>query len=160
MSTKLWLAIAAIAAAALAAATVASATSGDITSPHTVRVTAINCGLPGTQCNSVDEAPAGTSVGDEFAANVPLVRGDRRVGIHLAHCTVVDTTGNGRAECSVTNELRGGTMVLEGILNFGGPGTRSVFAVTGGTGIYRSARGQAHVTATASGNLYDIHLIL
>jgi hypothetical protein len=88
----------------------------------------------------VDLGPPGTSVGDMLVKNSPLFNrsNTRRVGRGLISCVFVDLQGPPR--CNSETVLRRGTIALQGELTQ----PRFVFAVTGGTGAFQNARGEAH----------------
>ncbi len=90
----------------------------------------------------VDTAPAGFSLADQlvFAGPLSTVGGADR-GRFGAACTVTDTLAEGAYQCQVTLALPAGLLTLQGLASPVGP--RSTFAVTGGTGRYRNARGSA-----------------
>jgi hypothetical protein len=148
-----------VAASVGATAAYASSRGGDLQNKVTIRAQELDCGQPGTECGFVDQAPAGTSLGDGFTFNVPAVRDGHRVGTHAGTCTQISLAGSGTDECQVTAAFRPGTIQLDGLFHFGGPGTRSNFAVTGGTGLYPNARGQATVITGTTTNTVVIHLI-
>ena len=62
-------------------------------------------------------------------------------------CTVTDTFAEGTFQCQVTLALPDGLLTLQGLVSPVGP--RSTFAVTGGTGRYRNARGSAVAVDTS-----------
>lgn len=99
----------------------------------------------------VDAAPVGFSLADQLVFAGPLSAaggGDR--GRFGAACTVTDTFAEGTFQCQVTLALPAGLVTLQGLLSPVGP--RSTFAVTGGTGLYRNARGSASAFDTSPGH--------
>ena len=60
------------------------------------------------------------------------------------HCTLINPAVR-RFTCTITTSLPDGDITTEGVLIFV-PNTTSVGAVTGGTGAYRNARGEAKLT--------------
>ena len=90
-------------------------------------------------------------LGDRVVTRAPLVEpaapGDR-VGTSFGECLAVRTItdGTGLWRCSYVLRLAGGTISLDG-LDPRGPGAY-VLAVTGGTGAYVGATGQAALTDT------------
>lgn len=102
------------------------------------RATAIN--------NLVDTGPAGFSPGDLyvfserlFLANAP----NEQVGTADGRCLLIDPAA-ARFDCSITSKLPDGEIMTAGTLTLV-EGTTSVAAVVGGTGGYRSVRGEASV---------------
>jgi hypothetical protein len=108
------------------------------------RATAIN--------NLVDTGPAGFSPGDlyvfsdrYFLASAP----DEPVGSVDGRCVLIDPAAV-RFDCSFTNALNGAGGLAAGDIMAAGSltltqGSASTFAIVGGTGPYRAARGDATV---------------
>ncbi len=102
--------------------------------------------------NLVDTGPAGFSPGDlyvfsdrYFLASAP----DEQVGSVDGRCVLIDPAAV-RFDCSVTNTLTGAGDLAAGDIMAAGPltlsqGSTSTFAIVGGTGPYRTARGDATV---------------
>ena len=91
-------------------------------------------------------------LGDRIAAKAVLVDESlsNRVGIAHLECVVQRRlSGNGLFRCSYLLSLEDGDIILEG-LDPRGPGEYTL-AVTGGTGAYRDARGEALFTDTSTG---------
>jgi hypothetical protein len=92
--------------------------------------------------------PAATStsppLGDVFvlSANILDDRG-RLIGRDGGACTT--TAQDGTVVCNLGLKLPGGELTFGGLAN----GPDNVFAITGGTGIYRNARGEAHAVDTS-----------
>ena len=59
-------------------------------------------------------------------------------------CTI--TNADGTVLCDLAVRLPGGQLTLSGLAN----GGDNVFAITGGTGIFRNARGEAHAVDTSA----------
>ena len=96
-----------------------------------------------------DGGSPGPGVGDRliFSADIYDAR-DRKVGRDGADCVVVRTDPSQPSpleqqivQCVVTVELPDGQITFQGLAQ----GTENHFAVTGGTGAYRRARGEAFV---------------
>jgi hypothetical protein len=108
------------------------------------RATAIN--------NIVDTGAAGFSPGDlyvfsdrYFLASKP----DEQIGSVDGRCVLIDPAA-ARFDCSVTNTLTGAGGLAAGDIMAAGPltlsqGSTNAFAIVGGTGPYRTARGDATV---------------
>jgi hypothetical protein len=97
--------------------------------------------------------------GDRFVARGPLrdpATGDR-VGRAFSECTAMTRISeSGIFVCAYTLRLSEGHIILEGRDPAGvGP---NVLAVTGGTGLYRDARGQADQMDLPDRSSYTIHL--
>jgi allene oxide cyclase-like protein len=102
------------------------------------------------QSQFVDIGDPGISLGDELVFSERLFRHGREVGMSGAVCTVVsggptyDIVTN---HCVGTLSLRNGQITLQGLIEVQGeddPGPFTV-AITGGTGDYRGAGGEAVV---------------
>jgi hypothetical protein len=130
------------AVAATAARTSAHPPVGTASNPLRIdvvaRATTIN--------NFVDTGPAGPSTGDlyvfsddVFFANNP----GTKVGRVDGRCTLIDPS-SARFGCTIITSLPKGDITTEGTL-VNVPGTKSTGAVTGGTGDFRSARGEGVV---------------
>lgn len=96
-----------------------------------------------------DAGAPGPGVGDRliFSADI-FDLNDRKVGRDGAECVVVrldpsqpDPIEQQIVQCVVTVELPGGQITFQGLAQ----GGENDFAVTGGTGAYRRAHGEAHV---------------
>jgi len=118
----------------------------------------------------VDLPPAGPSHGDLRVANGPLYneQGTEVIGDHAHVCTVTDpadTPGEQghTAQCLTTYSLPGGQLTTRGVFthlaltetSLGGPR-----AVTGGTGEYQTARGEALTWKQGEQLKVTFHLIL
>jgi hypothetical protein len=95
---------------------------------------------------SIDLGSKGPSPGDEFvfAGDVFDHKGGTKLGRLAGYCTTVSKT---EVQCTVSTTLAGGELSSQGLFLsaqlFGGK-TLS-FPITGGTGIYRDARGYGTV---------------
>jgi Allene oxide cyclase barrel like domain len=100
----------------------------------------------------VDTAqPAGLSMGDQFVWLNKLSVDGKEIGQHVGQCTIVQfTTWDDPAlfNCFDTLELPGGTITVAELARTeaGGKPGLNASAITGGTGTYRSARGQVRTT--------------
>ncbi|MGZ4314461.1 MAG: allene oxide cyclase barrel-like domain-containing protein [Gaiellaceae bacterium] len=95
-----------------------------------------------TQSRLVDQAPAHASLGDEQIASGTLLNGESKpVGRFGFTCTWVGIdAGQVLEHCSGEGSLPGGQLTFAGMSQ---PGTvEHTLAVTGGTGVYQTARGQ------------------
>jgi hypothetical protein len=105
----------------------------------------------------IDVGEAGDSVGDYFVFDdvVFNLAGTQRRGTDTGNCL---TVGEGVLECEVTFHLSGGDIRIEG--TFVEAEAEGVAAVTGGTGAYKTAHGEAHAAVTDVGIEFRIKLIL
>ena len=102
------------------------------------RATAIN--------NFVDTGPSGFSPGDLYVFSDRLFYAsapDTLIGTSDGRCILIDPSAI-RYDCSITAKLLDGDILMAGTLMLV-EGSTSVFAVVGGTGTYRNARGDATV---------------
>ena len=100
------------------------------------------------QSQFVDNFPPGPTLGDEFVFSDALSKDHRDAGMSGGVCTVVEIIGPYTIEtfhCVVTLALRRGQITLQGLVEMQGPSDRGPFtmAITGGTGAYRGASGEA-----------------
>jgi hypothetical protein len=98
-----------------------------------------------TESGFVDVGEKGTSLGDEFIFHDVLKHAGEKVGHDGGVCTVTSVRGP-ESQCLVTGYLSGGQITLQGLSKDTGKlPVEFVFAVTGGTGQYQGASGEAHV---------------
>lgn len=104
----------------------------------------------------LDLGAPGFSQGDEIVIHELLLSHGQQVGHSAGVCVITDLGGGPEANCTVTFAVPGGNIMTE-FLN--SPPPAKTFAITGGTGIYRNARGQGelvesgHETATLTFDL-------
>ena len=109
----------------------------------------------------LDLGAPGPSQGDEFILHELVFTPDGRtqVGHDGGMCVIFDVAVP-ESNCTVTYSLPGGEITVQ-FLN--SPPATKIVAVTGGTGIYRNARGQGKLvelgneTATLSFDLMNVH---
>lgn len=117
--------------------------------------------------NFVDTGPAGSSPGDlyvwtdrEFMAAAP----DNQLGTADGRCVLIDPTSL-KFDCSITTHvfdgepLPAGDFMLAGTLTLV-QGTTSTFAIVGGTGPYRTARGDVVVKLGPFQGPHDVTISL
>ncbi len=99
----------------------------------------------------LDLGEADFSEGDQFVFTNDLLRGDTKVGEDGGWCIVTRLTQEGAAtmECHGVNSLPGGLITVQGMVTYA-PGEEIKaepyhFAITGGTGKYRTARGTVRI---------------
>lgn len=97
-----------------------------------------------------DVGKNGFSVGDTFTFSESVTQNGKRVGFAGGFCTEIRVTRESNSQqCLVTASLPAGQFTLQGIATYSAssPNTGTVtYAITGGTGTYRTARGQVTVT--------------
>ena len=99
----------------------------------------------------LDAAPADElSLGDSYVFSENLFKGSKQIGDAGGECITVRIDGEaGVAKCSETFRLPEGQITAEGLVDFGA--TEFTWAITGGSGAYRSARGEVNVVETNNG---------
>ena len=113
-----------------------------------------------TQLNLLDLGEPGFTLGDQIAFSDDLLKPHGRpAGFDGGACTLVRVTNadaqTGAVQCQVTYSLTGGQVTTQGLLtltNGGFLGTQ-VAAITGGTGLYRGARGESKLEFVRPGEL-------
>jgi hypothetical protein len=104
------------------------------------------------QQHFIDEAPAGFSQGDSFIFANSLYSRGHKVGEDGGACTVVRAASGGTTfQCLGTNTLPGGQLTAQGLTT--ADATREVLAITGGTGRYKTARGEVRITEVSDTEL-------
>jgi hypothetical protein len=95
----------------------------------------------------IDLGAPGPSIGDRLVFSNPLYdTHDRIIGRDGAECVIVriDPTEPPErqqvVQCTISVQLADGQLTVQGLAQ----GTENTFAVTGGTGAYRKAHGEAH----------------
>jgi Allene oxide cyclase barrel like domain len=98
------------------------------------------------EAQNVIPPPSGGPVGTRyvFSSGIYDTAGNR-IGRDGADC--VQTNPDGTFHCVISVVLPDGELTFQGIAR----GTESDFAITGGTGAYRNARGEAHAIDTEPG---------
>jgi hypothetical protein len=91
------------------------------------------------------------SQGDQFVFTNNLLRGGTKIGTDGGLCVVTRLTAAGAAtfKCVGSNALPGGQITVQGLVTYG-PGEEIkedpyFFAITGGTGRYKTADGQVRI---------------
>ena len=100
-----------------------------------------------------------TDEGDQFVFTNDLFRGDTKVGEDGGLCVITRVTQEGATtvECHGVNSLPGGLITVQGMVTYA-PGEEIKaepyeFAITGGTGKYRAARGTVRIKERDGGKL-------
>ena len=108
------------------------------------------------QSDFIDLGDPGPSLGDEFIASETLFRRGNEVGEAGIVCTTTEVVGPYDVQtlhCVATLSLRKGQITLQGLIEVQGmddPGPFTV-AITGGTGKFRGASGEARIRDRANG---------
>lgn len=96
--------------------------------------------------NYIDLGKPGPSAADEIVFHDRLFQHGKQVGDDLGSCVVVEPTG--LSNCTGVVRLAGGTLTFAWANE---PPPKKVFAITGGTGRYRTAQGEGTVVESAAG---------
>jgi hypothetical protein len=104
----------------------------------------------------LDAAPTGElGVGDSLVFSEDLFKGTKRIGDAGGRCTAVRIDGAASVtDCTETFRLPDGQIDAQGLVTFdpAGDGSREfTWAITGGTGAYRLARGEVSIVEAADG---------
>lgn len=105
----------------------------------------------------VDVGAPGPSLGDQYIFSEILRANGREAGMSGGVCTTVAVVPYEAAtlQCLATLSLRRGDITLHGLVEIQGEDelVPSTVAITGGTGKYRGASGEARVRARADGRV-------
>ncbi len=100
--------------------------------------------------NNVRNPNSPFALGDEIVFHDRLFAGGKRVGDELGSCVVVSITSRElAANCSVVFRLPGGNLTGQSVA-VQGPAPREI-ALTGGTGVYRTAGGEGTLVEFGNG---------
>ena len=130
----------------IAATALASATGRDSDGR---KVEVINLDTRSNQGADLDLGDEGLSVGDRFAFSEKAFRDGRYAGKLGGECVIVIADKDDESattDCVVTLALRDGQITTQGLVEFAEETEPFTIAVTGGTGDYRTARGEVQVT--------------
>lgn len=151
---------AAIAIVLLASAAVASAgSSGDKRSSHSGHQDSVVLHLDGNAAAEtvyVDLGEADYSQADQYVFTNDLSRDGKKVGVDGGVCTVtrIEADGGSTLYCSGSNSLPGGQITTAGLVSYGPDEEFKkdpyFFSITGGTGKYRTARGEVKIKELGS----------
>ena len=92
--------------------------------------------------------PAPDSIGDQHVVTADFYQGTEHVGFDGAVCTLVRAPS--WFHCVATNNFAEGSLTVQFLGDFSSPGPYH-FAITGGTGAYRGARGEVLFVARPNG---------
>jgi hypothetical protein len=130
---------------------------------HGKKVQIINLTTQTAQEADLDLGPAGFTLGDRFVFSENVFRGGQQVGTDGGECTFTRLEPNpvpqgqeptsATANCVATLELPKGQVTVQGLVTFSEEaGNRFTIAITGGTGAYRTAHGEATITESEEEN--------
>jgi hypothetical protein len=125
---------------------------------QTLRIVAVEI-----QSEFLDLGTPGPSLGDELVFSETLFKKKREVGTSGVVCTVVQAIAPYDVltfHCVGTLSLRGGQITLQGLIEVQGEDDPGPFlvAITGGTGKYRGAGGEAKVRDVGDVTIYKLLL--
>jgi hypothetical protein len=141
-------------AAALAVGGTSIATAGDDgRDGRTIRLTAENTGL-----SIVDNGQPGLNRGDRAVIEGDLLRGGQKMGEAALDCVVISVDGPRlQNQCAGSAALPDGGLVFQGLAAADtAASVAGTVAVTGGTGRFRRAHGEATMTVSAGGLTGDV----
>lgn len=130
---------AAVSLAAVAAGmwAVEGATVGTPKKPEVIELEVQN-----DQYTAADLGPAGPSLGDMDVYSGTAVKDGQSVGRGGGHCQVIAMKGGAvTSQCLITMEVEQGSLTMQSLWTKGAASLD--MAITGGTGLYRNARGVA-----------------
>lgn len=112
----------------------------------------------------VDVPPTGEfGLGDGFVFADDLFDGSEKVGEDAGQCTVVRLDAiaqSGTVQCVATLSLPKGQITVQGLITFvGEEDPPFVLPITGGSGAYKTARGEIKVTPGENGDHLTIFLV-
>jgi hypothetical protein len=119
-----------------------------------------------TQSEFLDLGAPGPSLGDEFVFSETLSRRGHDVGTAGGVCTATEVTPPYDVitmHCVATLDLARGQITLQGLVEFQSEGVPEPFtvAITGGTGAYFGAGGEARIRpVTEDREIYKLRFIL
>ncbi|MBB5939296.1 dirigent protein [Streptomyces zagrosensis] len=136
---------------AAAAVGVYALDSADANTPERSHVEVLDLKIQNDQYAATDLDPAGPSLGDMSVYSGTAIRDGRRVGRGGGSCQVVHIDGGKlTTQCLITIEIERGSLTMQSLAV---KGASSVdMAITGGTGLYRNARGTTRYWDIATPN--------
>ncbi|MFD3536895.1 hypothetical protein [Streptomyces sp. NPDC058661] len=141
-------AAASLAAVAVGVWAVDSANAG---TPERERVEVLELKVRNDQYTAADLGPAGPSLGDMDVYSGTAVRDGRSVGRGGGSCQVIHVEGEElTSQCLITMEMEQGSLTMQSLWTKGAASLD--MAITGGTGVYRGARGIARFWDIATPN--------
>ncbi|RKT88871.1 hypothetical protein SAMN05421805_107166 [Saccharopolyspora antimicrobica] len=112
--------------------------------PPPARTTVLDLDVINDQFARTDVGDPGVSLGDEYVFSDQLRQAGRPVGDDGGSCQVTHVDGARiTTNCTLTLRLPDGQLTAQAL---GVRGEDALMAITGGTGAYRTARGELHAT--------------
>lgn len=144
--------LAAVLAAGLVSGAIVQATAFGGASPQVSTPTTIHLIEHAINENTADIGAPGDSPGDVLTFHNPVFNKSNTKQVAHDNGSCVRTIAGAAYECMWTTFLPGGHITVEGPFF---DAHNSVAAVTGGTGVYRNARGQMILNSRAGGTQFD-----
>ncbi|MEV0699535.1 dirigent protein [Saccharopolyspora sp. NPDC050389] len=133
-----------LAAAGLLALSYLSVPETSAAADPAVRTEVIDLDVSNDQFVLTDVGEPGVSIGDEYVFSDELYQGGRQVGDDGGACQVTHVEGQEiTTNCVISVRLPDGQITAQTLWV---RGTDSLMAITGGTGKYRTARGEVEAT--------------
>jgi hypothetical protein len=130
---------------AVSGASIASAGDDDGDGQRVIRLS-----VKGTGLAVVENGQSGLNPGDRFVSSGDLLRGGDKVGDASLDCTVVRVqTPASLYSCVGGAALQGGQITFQSLTAVDPANVSATAAVTGGTGRYRTAQGEATLNGAA-----------
>ena len=155
-----------LAVASVAAAAASSSSTGRQTGSDDRRSVVLHLVATEVESTFLDLGDPDFSQGDQFVFTNDLLRRGTKVGEDGGMCVVTRLTAEGAAtfKCVGSNALPGGQITVQGIVTYG-PGEEVkeepyFFAITGGTGKYKTARGQVKIEETSGDDRITLRIRL
>jgi hypothetical protein len=155
-----------LAVASVAAAGASSSSPGRQSGSDERRVVVLRLVASEVASTFLDLGDPDFSQGDQFVFTNDLLRRGTKVGEDGGLCVVTRLTESGAAtfKCVGDNVLPGGQITVQGIVTYG-PGEEVkedpyFFAITGGTGKYKNARGQVKIEETSGDDRITLRILL
>ncbi|UXY21615.1 dirigent protein [Streptomyces cynarae] len=147
---------------AIAFACASPATAAGSSGPGVPREEVFQLVARSTQTSSVDVNPSGPSQGDEFVISGELLNQGATVGTYGEVCTLtrVGPVDHFDLQCVASFTLAQGQITVQGRFSVTPAGSGEVdLAITGGTGLYRTAGGYVHaVNISSTDTQVTVHL--
>jgi hypothetical protein len=131
-------------AAVLAVSGASIASAGDDDDRRVIRLA-----VKGTGLTLADNGQAGQNPGDRVVASGDLLRDGRKIGAAALECTLIRVQQPAPLYSCVSGaSLPGGQITFQSIATVSPADVSATAAVTGGTGRYRTAHGEATLTVS------------
>jgi allene oxide cyclase-like protein len=141
---------------AVSGASIASAGSDDDDGQRVIRLMVRTTGIA-----LVENGQAGLNPGDRFVSSGDLLREGEKIGDAGLDCTVIRVHAPASLYSCVSGAaLPGGQIAFQSLSAVDPANVSATAAVTGGTGRYRTAHGEATLSVPAAGGLGEVTIRL